>query len=277
MNILFTKMHGLGNDFVVIDATKRSFDLTAQQIQAMANRHTGIGFDQMLIIEPAKDESVDFNYRIFNADGGEVEQCGNGARCVAQYIYDEKLSDKSRLCLSVKKGQIAAEINKDKLISVNMGRPYFTPQQIPFIAEREQATYRVPLADKTIEISVVGIGNPHAVVQVASVSDIDIANLGKQLATHRCFPEGVNVEFMQIINRKTIALRVYERGVGETDACGSGACAAMVAGNFLGVLDDTVVVKQRGGDLIVHWKGTDEDVVMTGPAQKVFKGEWLVT
>lgn len=275
MEIEFTKMHGLGNDFVVIDATKTPFKLTSAEIQKMANRRYGIGFDQMLVIEPMDNQQADFRFRIFNADGGEVGQCGNGARCVALYIRERKLSPKSEIRLMTLGGLLEIAHRPDQKIMVQMGIPRFEPEHIPFVTDKMENIYKLELADTSVPLSVVNVGNPHAVIMVEQLRSEEVQNLGELISRHERFPEGVNVGFMQVIDAQQIRLRVYERGTGETLACGSGACAAMVVGRRNGLLQERVTVSQPGGTLTIDWQGPKTMVKMTGPASLVYTGKWL--
>lgn len=274
MEIAFTKMQGLGNDFVVLDATQSAFHLTSAQIQQMANRRFGVGFDQLLVIQKPTNGEADFRLRIFNADGTEVEQCGNGARCVALYIRNNELSLKSHLGLETKGGLLQARITSDQQVMVEMGIPKFLPAEIPFDAPKADNTYLVDVNGQEIELSVVNVGNPHAVVQVDRIDSEQVQQVGEHISRHSRFPEGVNVGFMQVIDSQNIRLRVYERGSGETLACGSGACAAMVVGRRNGVLQERVQVSQPGGSLSIDWQGPTTMVKMTGPAKMVFQGVW---
>lgn len=272
----FTKMHGLGNDFVVIDATRSPLSLTPTEIQAMADRHFGVGFDQLLVVEPAPHAGLDFGYRIFNADGSEVEQCGNGARCFARYVREYGLTDKDRIRVQTCAGAIELQITANGRVRVNMGVPKFLPEQIPFVAE-EGAALRHTLAvdEETLTLSVANMGNPHAVICVADVDQAPVAQWGPLVESHPRFPARVNVGFMQVIDRHTIKLRVYERGAGETLACGSGACAAVAVGQRLGLLDTSVRVDLRGGQLHIDWEGDGTPVFMEGSASRVYEGQWL--
>jgi len=273
MELQFTKMHGLGNDFVVIDAIHQSVRLTPEQIRFIADRHFGVGCDQLLLVEAPGREGVDFTYRIFNADGGEVEQCGNGARCFARFVREHGLTDKDRLTVATRAGIITLQIEADGQVTVDMGVPVFEPAAIPFRAEARADAYPLELADgTTVELGVVSMGNPHAVLRVADVDAAAVAELGPQIESHPRFPRRVNVGFMQIVDRGRVRLRVWERGAGETLACGSGACAAVVVGRQRGWLDDKVTVSLPGGDLRIHWAGPDQPVRMTGPAVSVFEG-----
>lgn len=275
MTILkFSKMHGLGNDFVVLDGVRQHVALSTDQIRALGDRHTGIGFDQMLLVEPAQTPDADFRYRIFNADGSEVEQCGNGARCFVRFVHDQGLTDKSAIVVETKRGIIHPRLEADGLVTVDMGQPRFTPAEIPFVSESDAAEQPLVLPDgTTLTIGAVSMGNPHAVTVVPDVDTALVAVQGPQIEHHARFPQRVNAGFMQIVDRHTIRLRVYERGAGETLACGTGACAAVVSGIRRGLLDSPVRVQTRGGDLNIAWAGTGQPVIMTGPAVTVFTGE----
>jgi diaminopimelate epimerase len=270
--INFTKMHGLGNDFVVIDAINQHIDLTSEQIQRLSDRHFGIGFDQLLLVEKAVSANADFKYRIFNADGGEVDQCGNGARCFARFVRDKKLSDKDEICVETNAGQLVLHFDSDDLITVNMGVPRHTPAEIPLLANEESRFYTVQVNDTEKAFGAVSMGNPHAVLQVTDIKAAPVAELGRALEGHAFFPERVNVGFMQVVDRQHIKLRVFERGAAETLACGSGACAAAVIGIEHNLLDHTVYVDLPGGTLTINWQGRGEPVLMTGPATSVFEG-----
>jgi len=277
MNLSFTKMHGLGNDFVVINAISQTVDLTPDQIRFIADRHLGVGCDQLLLVEPPKTDDVDFSYRIFNADGGEVGQCGNGARCFARFVVNEGLTDKGELTVATASGTIQLSLGAGGQVTVDMGIPRFNPAELPF--EAEVGTERFPLSvgDQLIEIGAVSMGNPHAVIDVtsldvASVDDAPVAELGPLLESHSRFPERVNVGFMQVVARDHIRLRVFERGVGETLACGTGACAAVAVARTWGMVDDEVSVDLPGGRLLIRWPGGSSSMLMTGPAETVFEG-----
>ena len=278
MQIEFTKMHGLGNDFMVINAISQSISLSAEQIRLMSDRHFGIGFDQLLIVERTDEPDVDFCYRIYNADGGEVEQCGNGARCFARFVRDEGLTDKIEISVITKTGKILLKVESDEKVTVNMGHPRLAPETLPFMSDtsNQQATYQLNINNSTVEFSAVSMGNPHAVILVEDIKEAPVEAMGKALQADPSFPQSVNVGFMQVHNKRNISLRVYERGVGETQACGTGACAAVVAGRLLGLLDKPVCVNLLGGELIIHWAGAERDtlhpVMMTGPTATVFKG-----
>ena len=269
--IHFTKMHGLGNDFVVIDAHTQSIDLSSEQIRFMADRHTGIGFDQLLLVEKPVSDNADFKYRIFNADGSEVAQCGNGARCFARFVRDKKLSDKDEIRVDTNAGQLLLCFDDD-LITVNMGVPRHQPSEIPLLAAHETLLYDVLVSGHDYQFGAVSMGNPHAVLHVNDVNTAPVTELGKALESHALFPERANIGFMQIVNRQLIKLRVYERGSGETLACGSGACAAVVIGIEQNLLDNTVVVELAGGTLKINWAGRGTPVWMTGAAVTVFEG-----
>jgi len=270
--INFTKMHGLGNDFVVIDAINQHITLTSEQIRFMSNRHFGIGFDQLLLVEKPVSDNADFKYRIFNADGSEVGQCGNGARCFARFVRDKKLSGKEEICVDTNSGQLLLRFTEQDLITVNMGIPKHNPIEIPLLAEQELMLYKVAVNDENISFGAVSMGNPHAVIQVENVENAPVDSLGNILENHTIFPERANIGFMQIINKKAIKLRVYERGAAETLACGSGACAAAVIGIEQNLLDNDVCVELPGGNLQISWSGRGEPVLMTGPACHVFDG-----
>ena len=273
MKLRFTKMQGAGNDFVVIDATKNPVHLSHAQIQHIANRYFGVGCDQLLMVEGTDTPGVDFRYRIFNADGGEVEQCGNGARCFVRFVVDKGLTSKRDIRVETASGIITLMLQDDGQVTVNMGAPRFTPAQIPFEAEQQAVSYELPLADETITISAISMGNPHAVMLVDNVHTAEVASLGPQIESHARFPQRVNAGFMQVLNEHEINLRVYERGSGETLACGTGACAAAVSGIQLGTLHSPVKVHTRGGILTIQWAGGETPVLMTGPADIVFDGE----
>lgn len=274
----FTKMHGLGNDFMVVDGIGQTFAADADTIRRWADRRTGIGFDQLLLAERPQNPDADFRYRIFNADGSEVEQCGNGARCFVKFVVEQGLTDKRELVVETAKGLIRPRLNDDGSASVNMGAPTFVPEEIPFVLRAgetaEAVSHIVVNGLDSAEMSMVGMGNPHAVMLVGDVADAPVEAWGEALQFHQRFPERVNVGFMQVLDDTHIRLRVYERGAGETQACGTGACAAVVAGVRLGVLaaGADVCVSLPGGDLSVSWQPGGE-VLMSGPAVRVFDGE----
>ena len=273
MKLKFSKMHGLGNDFVVLDGVRQQVSLTPEQLRYLGDRHFGVGCDQILLVEKAQQAGVDFRYRIFNADGGEVEQCGNGARCFARFVHDQGLTDQREIRVETMKGVISPRLEGDGNVTVDMGMPRFSPQEIPFLHDEDVVIYNLDVADETLEISVVSMGNPHAVQVVASVDQAPVAAHGPLIESHERFPQRVNAGFMQILDRHAIRLRVYERGAGETLACGTGACAAAVAGIRRGLLASPVRVTTRGGDLTIAWGGEGRPVMMTGPAVTVFSGE----
>ncbi len=272
MQLRFTKMHGLGNDFVVIDAVTEPFEPTMEQVRTLADRNFGIGFDQLLLVEPPRNEETDFRYRIWNADGGEVEQCGNGARCFARFVRDKGLTEKDEVVVETASGVIRLKIQPNGWISVNMGEPILQPEQIPFIAPSEATRYTLDVEGEDLEVGAVSMGNPHVVVTVEKLSDELVNRLGLRLESHPRFPQRVNAGFMEIKNRSEINLRVYERGIGETLACGTGTCAAVVSGILQGALEQEVTAHLRGGDLSIRWAGTGSPVIMTGPAETVFEG-----
>ena len=269
----FSKMHGLGNDFIVIDAVTRPVALTADQICFLSDRHFGVGCDQVLVVEPARDRSMDFFYRIYNADGSEVEQCGNGARCFVRFVHERGLTSKKEISVGTVSGIIRPRIEADGLISVDMGVPRFRPADVPFIADAEAISYSLDFNGKKFDVGVVSMGNPHAVLRVDDVASAPVAELGPLIEGHDRFPKRVNAGFMEVVDRRHVRLRVYERGVGETLACGSGACAAMVVGCRQGLLDDRVSIELPGGSLLVQWAGGGAAVWMTGPATHVFEGK----
>jgi diaminopimelate epimerase len=272
MLLNFTKMQGAGNDFVMIDGFSTPVSLTAVQIKKIANRNFGVGCDQLLIVEKTSLPYVDFKYRIFNADGGEVEQCGNGARCFVRFVLAKGLTQKREIRVETASGLITLTLQNDNQVTVNMGAPTFEPAKIPFIAEKQQPLYVLPLHKQNISICAVSMGNPHAVTIVDDLETSAVAELGSQIETHTSFPQRVNAGFMQIVNPHEIKLRVYERGAGETLACGTGACAAVVSGIALGLLQSPVLVHARGGKLNIAWAGTNQPVMMTGDAEIVFEG-----
>lgn len=274
MNTLrFTKMEGLGNDFVVVDATRSPFALTPAQIRLLANRRFGVGCDQVLVVEPAR-EDADFRYRIFNADGGEVEQCGNGARCFVVYVREHGLTDRREIRVETAGGVIVPRLESDGEVTVDMGVPRFAPADVPFIDGTGAVVEPLDVDGARVAISAISIGNPHAVQRVDDVDGAPVGALGPLIERHPRFPQRVNAGFMQIVDRATMRLRVYERGAGETPACGTGACAAVVAGRRQGLLDERVRVRMRGGDLTIAWAGEGCPVTMKGPARTVFEGEW---
>lgn len=268
-------MHGLGNDFVVIDAINQQVDMTAKLAQSIAERRFGIGCDQILLIESPSTQKVEFSYRIFNQDGSEVSQCGNGARCFAKYVSNRGLTQNSRISVSTLAGELELIIEKSGLITVNMGSPEFTLSRIPFIADNLADNYPIEIDSRTLTANVLSFGNPHAVFQVDDVALADVADIGSSLQSNDRFPEQVNVGFMQVLDRDRFRLRVFERGVGETLACGSGACAALVAGVKLGKLNSQAICLLPGGELTLSWQGDDQPVFKTGPAEFVYDGVWV--
>ncbi len=272
MPLNFTKMHGLGNDFVVFDAITQSITLTPEQVRQIADRHFGVGCDQLLLVEKAQQAGVDFRYRIFNADGGEVQQCGNGARCFARFVRDKGLSDKDTIVVETASGVITLNIEADGQIRVDMGVPNFDPAALPFAAVKRRDRYELLVGDETLNVGAVSMGNPHLVWPVNSVDNAPVERLGPLLESHSMFPERVNAGFMQLVDRNHIRVRVYERGSGETLACGTGACAAVAVGRSWGLLDEEVTVSLRGGDLTIRWAGEGEPLWMIGPAETVFEG-----
>jgi len=273
MRLKFTKMHGLGNDFVVLDALTHPITLTPDQIRRVSDRHFGVGCDQVLLVEPPRLPDTDFYYRIFNADGGEVEQCGNGARCFVRYVRNRGLTTKTEIRVGTRGGVIVPKLEDDGQVTVNMGPPEFEPARIPFEAPVRATTYPLDVGGRSVEVSALSMGNPHAVQVVADIERAPVASEGALIERHSRFPQRVNAGYFQVVSRRRILLRVYERGAGETLACGTGACAAVVAGIQRGLLDREVTVATRGGDLGISWAGGNAPVMMTGPAVAVFEGE----
>ena len=272
MRYAFTKMHGLGNDFVVFDATQVTIELDTRQLQLLADRRCGVGCDQVLLVEAPRDNDTDFYYRIFNADGSEVEQCGNGARCFARFVRGHGLTDKKVIDVGTARGNIQLSVLDDERVKVNMGAPMLEPNDLPFNAPERAITYPLEVDGQLLEISAVSMGNPHAVLLVDDVDKADVETLGPLIESHPAFPARVNAGFMAVRSRKCIDLRVYERGAGETLACGTGACAAMVVGRLRGLLDEQVEVRLPGGNLVISWLREGQAVWMTGPATEVFEG-----
>ncbi|AYV21321.1 diaminopimelate epimerase [Vibrio mediterranei] len=273
MHFHFSKMHGLGNDFMVVDCITQNVFFSPDLIRRLADRHTGVGFDQLLIVEAPYDPETDFHYRIFNADGSEVEQCGNGARCFARFVQMKGLTNKYSVSVSTKKGKMVLKLEENDLVTVNMGQPEFEPNKIPFKAKQKEKTYILRAGEHTLFCGAVSMGNPHVVTVVDSTEEADVDRLGPLLESHERFPERVNAGFMQILSRHEVNLRVYERGAGETQACGSGACGAVAVGIVQGLLDENVTVHLPGGDLKISWKGEGHPLTMTGPATHVFDGQ----
>lgn len=272
MYIRFTKMHGLGNDFVVIDALTQAVTMTAQLARRLADRNTGIGCDQILLVEPPSCADIDFKYRIFNADGSEVAQCGNGARCFAKFVHDRKLTGKTQISVETHAGILQLSIDDQQSYTATLGVPNFEPAQIPFEAEQRALIYSLQVGEKCVDIAAVSLGNPHAVLQVDDIQQAPVEELGPLLESHPRFPQRVNAGFMEVVTRHEINLRVYERGAGETQACGSGACAAAVAGIAQDLLDSPVKVNLPGGGLTITWQGENQPVSVTGPATTVYQG-----
>ena len=276
MDIHFTKMHGLGNDFIVLNNLHNEYQLSAKQIAALSHRQFGVGFDQLLLVEAATEPGIDFSYRIFNVDGREVEHCGNGARCFAKYVSDKGLFDEKSLVVKTANRVLTLKIDGDS-VTVDMEAPEFDASKIPFIGDSNLKIHTRQLtvsgSPLEVEFCALSMGNPHAVIRVEELSKTAVKEIGEALGAHPDFPEGCNVGFMQLCDRDTIDLRVYERGAGETLACGTGACAAVVAGCLQGLLDATVTVKLHGGELSITWLGIDSPVLMTGPATTVFEGK----
>ena len=271
--LAFSKMHGLGNDFVMIDAVRQDIRLSADQVRWLADRHFGVGCDQLLVVEPARTPGVDFRYRIFNADGGEVEQCGNGARCFARFVFEQGLTDKREIRVETQKGIITPRLEDDGNVTVDMGVPVLKPADVPFVSDSDAWVQPLDVAGTTVAITAVSMGNPHAVQVVADVDTAPVAEQGPQIEHHPRFPARVNAGFLQVVDEHNVRLRVFERGAGETLACGTGACAAVVAGILRGLVASPVRVATRGGELTIAWGGVGTPVMMTGPAVTVFTGE----
>ena len=271
--LAFTKMQGLGNDFVMIDAVRQDIQLSESQVRYLADRHFGVGCDQLLVVEPAQTPGVDFRYRIFNADGGEVEQCGNGARCFARFVFDQGLTDKREIRVETKRGIIAPRLEDDGNVTVDMGVPVLKPADVPFISDSDAWVQPLDVAGTRVAITAVSMGNPHAVQVVADVDGAPVAEQGPLIEHHPRFPARVNAGFLQIVDAHRVRLRVFERGAGETLACGTGACAAVVTGILRELVVSPVTVETRGGELTIAWGGVGTPVMMTGPAVTVFSGE----
>lgn len=272
MLLHFTKMHGLGNDFMMVDLVTQRARLEAEQIRRLADRRFGIGFDQLLIVEPPRDPDVDFRYRIFNADGSEVENCGNGARCFARFVRDQRLTHKHEIHVETAGGTLVLQVEDDGQVRVDMGEPRFAPEALPFDAAEDRPLHALEVDGESLEIGVASLGNPHAVLRVDQVDTADVERLGPAIEAHPRFPKRVNAGFMQVISRNEIRLRVYERGSGETLACGTGACAAVACGIRQGILASPAIVHLLGGDLTIEWGGPGTPLTMTGPATRVFDG-----
>ena len=273
MKLKFTKMQGLGNDFVVFDGVRQEIALSAEQVRRIADRHFGVGCDQILLVEAARAPGTDFHYRIFNADGGEVEQCGNGARCFVRFVREQGLTDKAVIRVGTAGGVIEPRLEADGRVTVDMGVPRFEPADIPFTAARRAPAYPLEVGGATRDISALSMGNPHAIQFVPDLERAPVTTEGPLIERHARFPQRVNAGYALVVDRSHVLLRVWERGAGETLACGTGACAAAVAGIARGLLDATVTVTTRGGDLGVSWRGEGSPVLMTGPAETVFEGE----
>ncbi|PCK09752.1 MAG: diaminopimelate epimerase [Alteromonadaceae bacterium] len=273
MHLRFTKMHGLGNDFVMIDGVSQKVSITHAKAKKIADRNEGIGCDQVLVVEPPTSPDSDFRYRIYNSDGSEVENCGNGARCFAIFVRQRNLTTKTTIRVDTAGGPLTLKVIDNKHVTVNMGEPEFTPSLIPFNASEESLTYPIQIADNTTEISAISMGNPHSVAIVDNVDTYPVERIGPIIESHPLFPKRVNAGFMEIISPTEVKLRVFERGVGETRACGTGACAAMVAGRMRNLLDKTVKIHLPGGHLSISWEGKGHPVMMTGPTTTVFHGQ----
>ncbi len=273
MLVRFTKMHGLGNDFLVLDTVTQKIKVNSAMVARLADRNLGVGFDQMLIVEPPTNPEMDFRYRIFNSDGTEVEHCGNGARCFAKFVRDKRLTAKTTVAVETQQGPIYLTMTADKQVIVDMGVPVLEPQKIPFSADQQAATYPIDVDGQSVQISAVSMGNPHGVLVVDAVSTAPVETWGPALECDPKFPAKANIGFMEVISGAEIRLRVFERGVGETKACGTGACAAVVAGRLRGLLDQKVTVHLTGGTLLIEWPGEGEPLIMTGPATTVYEGQ----
>lgn len=272
MRIRFAKMHGQGNDFVVIDGVRQPLSLAASQVRALADRHFGVGCDQVLVVEPAREAGNDFRYRIWNADGGEVEQCGNGARCFARFVRDEGLADRDELRVETARGVIRPRIEPDGRVTVDMGPPVFEPARVPFLAPGERPTYEIEVEGRAVEVSVLSMGNPHAVQVVGDVESAPVATQGPLIERHPAFPNRVNAGYAQVVSRGHLRLRVWERGAGLTKACGTGACAALVACARRGLTGRSATIEMDGGELHIDWRESDGHVIMTGPVALEFTG-----
>lgn len=273
MQIQFSKMHGLGNDFMVVDNVTQNVFFSKEKIQQLADRNFGIGFDQLLLVEPPYDPDQDFHYRIFNADGSEVSQCGNGARCFARFVKQKGLINRNKVVVSTKAGKMVLYLEKDGQVTVNMGKPEFDPAKVPLKANKQENFYIIRDNEQTLFCGAVSMGNPHCVMEVEDVDSAPVHDIGPRLEHHERFPEGVNVGFMQIVSDSHIKLRVFERGAGETLACGSGACAAVAIGQIQGKLGKDVRVDLPGGSLRIRWPGEDAPLKMTGPAEHIYDGQ----
>lgn len=273
MLLHFTKMHGLGNDFMVIDLVTQNIHITSDHVKKWSDRHTGIGFDQLLIVEPPSQPHVDFCYRIFNADGSEVEQCGNGARCFAKFVRNKRLTAKKHIIVETASGIIELHIQPDNQVRVDMGKARFIPSDIPFLSEQQADYYQLAIEEQTIELSAVSMGNPHAVIRTENINIAPVQTLGPKIEVHSHFPKRVNVGFIEVIDKHHANLRVWERGAGETNACGTGACAAAVVAIQNNWMDSPVTIQLPGGQLTIEWNGVDNSVFMTGDAVTVYEGK----
>ena len=273
MLLRFTKMHGLGNDFMVVDLISQRVHLSSEQIRYLGNRNTGVGFDQLLLVETPQSPDVDFRYRIFNSNGTEVEHCGNGARCFAKFVHDQRLTGKRDISVQTSNRRIMLKMRDDHAVEVDMGEPVLQPDQVPFEATTQAPSYSLEQDGHNYTLGVVSMGNPHAVLVVDDVASAPVFELGSKLEQHPRFPNKANIGFMQIIDRNTIKLRVFERGVGETKACGTGACAAVVVGQQQGLLDTNVTTQLTGGNLAIQWQGPGHHLFMDGPATHVYEGQ----
>jgi len=273
MLLRFTKMHGIGNDFMVLDLISQHAHIQPKHVRQWADRHTGVGFDQLLLVEAPSSPEVDFRYRIFNADGSEVEQCGNGARCFARFVVDKRLTVKKRIRVETKGGVIELNLRPDGQVTVDMGAPRLAPAEVPFQADQEALSYPLEVAGQQVQLAAISMGNPHAVLRVDDVERAAVHELGAQIEVHPRFPKKVNVGFLQVIDRSQARLRVWERGAGETRACGTGACAAAVAAIRQGWMDSPVQIELPGGRLSIEWAGPGQPVMMTGPAARVYEGQ----
>jgi diaminopimelate epimerase len=273
MLLRFTKMHGLGNDFMVVDLISQRVHLSPEQIRYLGNRNTGVGFDQLLLVETPQSPDVDFRYRIFNSNGTEVEHCGNGARCFAKFVHDQRLTGKRDISVQTSNGRIMLKMRDDHAVEVDMGEPVLQPDKVPFEATTQAPSYSLEQDGHNYTLGVVSMGNPHAVLVVDDVASAPVFELGSKLEQHPRFPNKANIGFMQIIDRNTIKLRVFERGVGETKACGTGACAAVVVGQQQGLLDTNVTTQLTGGNLAIQWQGPGHHLFMDGPATQVYEGQ----
>ncbi len=267
----FSKMHGLGNDFVLLDARDREVALTTEQCRYLANRRHGVGCDQILIVAAAEREDCAYRYRIINADGSEAQQCGNGARCIAQWLHRQGAIERTAT-LESPAGPVAVEVGPAGWVTVDMGRPEFEPARIPFVAAEASESYQIEVAGRSVKAAVLALGNPHAVIRVEEIERAPVAQVGAAFQSHPRFPAGVNVGFVEVVDRGHLRLRVYERGVGETQACGSGACAAVIALRRWSIGQERMTVALREGELMVYWPGTGAPVTMSGPTEFVFSG-----